>query len=165
MKQIPLTQGKYVLVDDEDYDYLNQWKWYAYYAKKRDIWYVMRSGSRSIKPRRMILMHRVIMQAVKGEEIDHEDHNGLNNQRYNLRKATRLQNSRNRKKQNNNTSGFKGVSFRTDNSNRPWVSYISDNHKLIHLGSYATAIEAAMAYDQAAKLYFGEFAKLNFSEK
>lgn len=93
-------------------------------------------------------------------EIDHIDGNKTNNQRKNLRSATRSQNARNRKIQSNNTSGFKGVCW--DKDRNKYRAYIRVDYKLIHLGYFDDPIEAARVYDKAAILYFGEFAKLNF---
>lgn len=102
MKTIPLTRGKYALVDDGDFEYLNQWKWHAQFIK--GIWYACR-GVRQPKiaigiPGKVvrILMHRVITGATgRWEIVDHIDHDGLNNQRHNLRIVTNSQNLRNRK--------------------------------------------------------------------
>ena len=160
MKQIPLTQDKYALVDDEDFEYLNQWKWFAH--KDKNTWYAQRNQTIDINKRIVIHMHRVILQE---EKIDHKDGNGLNNQRYNLRKASDLQNSRNKGIYKNNISGYKGVSFRKQSTKNPYQARIRVNKQEINLGSFSTAIEAALVYDQAAKQYFGEFARLNFSEE
>lgn len=87
MKLIPLTQGKFALVDDDDFEYLNQFKWLAHLFGKN---YYADSGSKG-------LMHRFIMKAEKADIIDHKDRNSLNNQKTNLRKCTRSQNNANRK--------------------------------------------------------------------
>ncbi len=95
MKLIPLTQGKFAQVDDEDYDYLNQWKWYT--TKNHKTFYAARHIRINGK-QKLIYMHRVIMNIIKGYKTDHIDHNGLNNQKYNLRICTCQENNRNRKK-------------------------------------------------------------------
>lgn len=150
MKQIPLTQGKYALVDDEDFEYLNQWKWHV--TRKRSNWYAQRwIGKKSI------LMQNVILNLTEEERADHTDGDGLNNQRYNLRKATSLQNSRNRRKRNYTKYPYKGIRLFGDK----WQAYITIEKKQKHLGMYRTAEDAAAMYNQIAKQYFGEFAKLN----
>lgn len=153
MKSIPLTQGKFALVDDDDYEWLSQWKWYA--KQDRNKWYAVRKES----PTKMIRMHRVILNAAPGVEVDHWDGDGLHNWRGNLRRCTTTQNQGNRGKQVNNTSGFKGV--------RPYrgkyQAQIQFKGKVIHIGYYATAEEAAHSYDEKARGLFGPFAKTNFS--
>src|SRR6188768_2332166 len=94
MKEIPLTQGKSVMVDDEDFEFLNQWKWYA--SKSNNTFYAHR---RVGKHGRFVYMHRLILgiDNISPELFpDHMDRNGLNNQRYNLRIATRSDNNSNR---------------------------------------------------------------------
>lgn len=160
MKIIFLNQNKIALVDDEDYEYLNQWKWSAYLDHNK--WYAIRTIKLENNKQKQIKMHRLIMQAKENQEIDHEDGDGLNNQKYNLRIATHQQNLFNRGKNKNNTSGFKGVRLDKRVKLRPWQAIIKINYKWKHLGMYETAEEAAMAYDQAAKELHGEFANLNF---
>ena len=156
MKEIPLTRGKVALVDDEDFEQLFQFQWYADLIRGR--WYVMRiAGLRGRK--RRIYMHRDILGIPLGVEVDHKDGNGLNNQRYNLRPATHAQNLQNRGKPSSNTSGYKGVSwFKRDGK---WRACIGVDGRVIHLGYYDTAEEAARAYNEAAPKYHGKFAKLN----
>jgi hypothetical protein len=151
MKEIKLTQGKVALVDDEDFEYLNQVKWYASHQRN---WYANRDlfiGKKRIH----IIMHRLIMNTPMHLEVDHIDHNGLNNQKSNLRNCTRRQNGKNIRPRNN----YLGVYFNTE-------GYISakiyNDGKSIHLGYFKTEIDAAKARDDASKKYFGEFAHLNF---
>ena len=152
MKRIKLTQGKYAMVDDSDYNYLMQWKWYAsgHHGK-----FYARRGTHSIR------MHRVILPPGKGFEIDHIDRNGLNNQRNNLRLCTRAQNQANVGLSKNNKSGFKGV-YWLKASNK-WAAEIKVNRKNILIGQYFCIVKAAKAYDAAAEEYFGEFAYTNFN--
>ena len=156
MKQIPLTQGKYAIVDDEDFEYLNQWKWRvgtSGYATRT----VQGKNDLGARVSRSLIMHRVIMNAKKGEFIDHVDTDRLNNRKNNLRFCSSSQNSMNRSKKSK--SKFKGVSWHK--RDKRWRAEIKVDGIRIHLGYYVNAIEAVSAYDQAAKKYFGEFAKTN----
>ena len=166
MKEIKLTRGLVALVDNEDYERVNQFKWQAmpvrggYYAKRH---VVMPDGKQVFIP-----MHRFIMLFPKDIEIDHIDHNTLNNQKYNLRICTFHQNRMNRKLNKNNKTGYKGVFISKrivrDKTYSYIQAYIKVNNKSIYLGHYDTVENAAMAYDNAAVKYFGEFANLNFQK-
>jgi hypothetical protein len=151
MKQIPLTKGQSSVVDDEDYLELAAYRWYctsngyAARAEKIDGKY------------RMILMHRLLLNAPLHCQCDHRDGNKLNNTRQNLRLATPQQNVTNRAKTRLNTSGYKGV---TAFSNR-WQAKIGVDGKTIHLAYHDTALAASIVYDHAARRFFGEFARLN----
>lgn len=159
MKQIPLSQGLFALVDDEDFEYLNQFKWHA--RKSRDTFYASRNLKISKNNRKTIQMHRVILGTTDTKiQGDHIDGNGLNNQKSNLREATHEQNRRNTKSYKNGVSKYKGVSYRKDS--KKWRSIINFNKKVIRLGYFSSEIEAAKAYDVKAKELFGEFAWLNF---
>lgn len=157
MKEIQLTKGLFAIVDDADYDWLNQWRWYAH--KGTRTFYANRRKNTRIftKPTQM---HREIMNAPDDMEVDHIDGNGLNNTRANLRICTHKQNKQNVPKYANNTSGYKGVSI--DRKNNKWTARIKANNKYYFLGYFQTPEEAAHAYDEAAKKYFGEFAYTNF---
>jgi hypothetical protein len=157
MKRIKLTQSKFALVDDEDYEYLNQWNWYA--QKDDKTCYAKRSYSIGNGKQKTIYMHRVIAERMGIHNPDHIDIDGLNNQRNNLREATDNQNKANRTLFKNNTSGYKGVSW--NKYNKKWVAYIRVNKKRIHLGYFNDIKDAARAYNEAAIKYFGEFAVLN----
>ena len=158
-KEIKLTQGKVAIVDDDMYDYLNQWKWYA--SKSKNSFYVHRVLKRINGKQIKTSMHRFIMKPEKGFVIDHLDGNGLNNQKNNLRICTFGQNGMNRGSQSNNKCGFKGVHFFKNTTNKNWIAKICYNRKIIHLGTFIDPIEAARAYNDAALKYHGEFAKLN----
>ena len=158
MKEIKLTQGKVALVDDDDFEYLNQFKWCAH--RKETTYYAVRSVTISPKKRIMVKMHRVIIDAGIGIEVDHIDRNGLNNQKVNLRLCTGQQNRINRGAHRNNKSGFKGVSW--NKKDKRWRACISKDKKHFCVGSFSTPQEAAKAYDKAATKMFGEFAVLNY---
>jgi hypothetical protein len=152
-KQIPLTQNKFALVDDADYGTLAKHKWYASgnYAC-RDIWV---DGKKKV-----LWMHRVIMNAPEGMDVDHINGNGLDNRRScNLRVCTRAQNLKNMRKPSTNTSGYKGVSFNKQTGR--WSAYYKLNSKKHSIGEFDTPEEAAAAYDVYASKHYGEFARLN----
>ncbi|MBK5202115.1 MAG: HNH endonuclease [Prolixibacteraceae bacterium] len=159
MKTINLTQGKVALVDDAIFNYLNQFKWCAvkwgnnyFYAETRINGVVCR-------------MHRLIMQTPKGLMVDHIDHNTLNNQQYNLRNCTHAQNCQNVISQIGSTSKYLGVHIYTCRGKWKYIkATIRLNGKMKYLGTFKTEELAAHAYDDAAKLYHGEFANLNFKD-
>ena len=157
MKEIQLTQGKVALVDDDMYEYLNQWKWS--YGKSPTGENAYRHTHNGRFYRSNIVMARLIMKAPPDLEVDHIDHNALNNQKYNLRICTHAQNDRNSKIRNDNTSGYKGVSWRPDR--KKWRANININMRQLHLGYFDDPKSAAKAYNKAALIHFGEFALLN----
>ena len=157
MKRIKLTQGKFALVSDEDYEYLNQWKWFAH--KGYTTFYAIRHSLTINKKRTLIYMHRVIAERMGIKNPDHIDRNGLNNQRNNLRDSTRSQNNANRGLNKNNTSGYKGVCW--NKQKQKWHARIRVNYKYVQLGLFDNIKDAARAYNKAALKYFGEFAWLN----
>lgn len=162
------------MVDDEDYDTLNQHKWYVnLHANTNYAHRQFRSKTEKDKTgygkKVLILMHREIMIAAKGRVVDHIDGNGLNNQKSNLRVCTQAQNLYNQRKREKNgcvsheNSVYKGVS--RDSHGKKWTVTISANGVVHHLGSYSCEKSAAREYDKLAKLLHGEFACLNFPEK
>uniref|UniRef100_A0A6H1ZNF2 Putative homing endonuclease n=1 Tax=viral metagenome TaxID=1070528 RepID=A0A6H1ZNF2_9ZZZZ len=164
MKKIPLTQGKFALVDDEDYTELSKHKWCA--NNVNGIWYATGfKGGETVK------MHREILGFEKGDgnEVDHRDHNGLNNQRYNLRGCTHAENLMNQQIQNNCLSRFKGVTkckgetYKNKKYKDYWKAYLRYRGNFLYLGVFENETDAAMAYDKKAKELFGEFVYLNFS--
>lgn len=154
-KIIALTQGRFTTVDAADYPWLNQWPWYAYWNAHTHSFYAARN-----EKRKRIYMAREILKCGPKEEAEHQNHDTLDNQRKNLRKATSSQNSSNRRIRSDNTSGFKGVSWCKKTKN--WKAMIGHKGTQIYLGYFNSAEEAARAYDEAAKKFHGEFASLNF---
>lgn len=158
MKEIPLTQGRFALVNDIDYAFLMQWKWHFNrgYAKRSS------RESDGLTKRKLISMHRVILirKLVRFDfnETDHKNQNKLDNRRGNLRPASRLQNSANSKSRQG-SSKFKGV--HQLKCRKKWQVYIQFEGGRKYLGSFTDEIEAAKAYNRAALKYFGEFAHLN----
>ncbi len=157
--EIPLTQGKFALVDAEDFAAVSLWSWCAIKGRKGVSWYAHANTEKAGGGRRYVKMHRYVLQPLAGLEIDHVDGDGLNNRRSNLRISTRQENSRNVPRHRDGSSRFKGVSwYRRDSC---WRSCITVNDRQIHLGYFQDEAEAAAAYDAAAVRLFGEFARLN----
>lgn len=156
MKQILLTQGLVALVDDEDYERVNAFKWHAVVAESGVV-----HAARKISNKR-VYMHTFLIGA---EQTDHADTNGLNNQRYNLRPANRSQNQANRGKNRSHRHGiahsskWKGVSW--NKRKRKWVAYIGKDGRKLHLGNFKDEADAATAYNFSAYEHFGEFARMN----
>jgi len=155
MKEIPLTQGKVAIVDDEDFEWLSQWKWHCMkgYAARHP------AGPHGQK---YIYMHRKIMRTPDDMDADHINHNTFDNRRLNLRNCTHAENSRNQITQKRSITGFKGVSF--DSERKKWKAQIQLNSIGKIIGRFSTPEAAARAYDEMAKKLFGEFTNLNFSE-
>lgn len=162
MKKIPLTQSRVALVDDSDFEWLSQFKWYT--LRHRNTCYAFRK-SPTREGRKTINMHREILGLSRGDGkmVDHINRDGLDNRRENLRLCTHAQNQRNSQKNKNNTSGYKGVTW--DKQRGKWHSQIVVNHVRIRLGFFDDLIKAAQAYDAAARKYHGRFARTNFSRE
>lgn len=158
MKTIPLTMGYIAFVDDDDFEYLNRFKWCV--NKNNGRFYAYRR----IDKHHMKYMHRSIMNARDGDVVDHADGNGLNNSRANLRLTNQSKNMANSNKSHSNNSGFKGVTCSSlEKRKKPWRAQICVNYQTIFLGRYKNKEEAAEEYDRAAKKFFGEYAKINKS--
>jgi hypothetical protein len=156
MKEIPLTQGKVALVDDQDFENLSKHKWYA--LEYDHTFYAARNVTGADGNQTRVRMHRELLGLTDPEiEGDHKDCDGLNNQRHNLRKASRADNKRNTRKRTDNTSGFKGVCW--DKQNNKWRAMIRVGGKLLNLGRYQSAEDAQSVYWEAAKKFHGEFAR------
>lgn len=151
MKTIELTEGLITFVDDEDYDrILSFGVWKA--RKHVNGQYYAMCGNTS--------MQRVVLNAVKGEVVDHKDGDTLDNRRSNLRVCTRQENAWNSKARRGK-SRYKGVWW----NYKKWSACYKKNRKTIYLGSFPTEEDAARAYDEAARREFGEFACTNFPKE
>lgn len=155
MKYIPLSKGKFAIVDDDDYAYLMQWKWYA--QKGKGTFYAARHESFA-DGRRIVYMHRQMLNVPAHQETDHINHNGLDNRQCNLRLCSGSENQHNQLPQTNCESKYKGVFRNAAN----WQARITCDYKAIHLGTYGSEAQAAKAYDAKAKALYGEFAETNF---
>lgn len=155
VKFLPLSKGQFAIVDEEDFEFLNQRKWtsshgYVVTRTKRD-----KTGYRQY-PR----MHRVLTSCPDGMEVDHINGDRTDNRKVNLRVCTRNQNGKNLGKKPQNTSGFKGVVW--DKCREKWRAQIQHNQVMKNLGRFENKEDAARAYDAAARERFGQFARLNF---
>lgn len=162
MKRIPLTQNRFAIIGDEDYEELSKYNWrvfknhYGGYIATRGVY------DKTTKKHHTFIMHRMIMGLVEGDklQVDHINHNTLDNRRSNLRVCTNQQNQMNRSNRKNGSSKFKGIYWYK--ANEKWRARIMLGGKRKDLGYYINEIEAAKAYDHAAKEMFGDFAYLNF---
>jgi len=154
---IPLSRGTYAIIDTDNLRILNLYRWSLVGCKTGTRY------ARRFKNGQTIYMHREIMNAPAGMEIDHMNGNGLDNRRAILRICTEAQNQQNSKKRTGKSSVFKGVSWEKDR--RKWRASIKPvNKKRFNIGRFVSEIDAAKAYDVEALYYFGEFAKTNFKE-
>lgn len=158
-REIPLTKGYVAIVDDEDFDWLSQWKWFAAAGRVRFVYACRHEGPKAARWR--VTMQGRILGAERGVIIDHKNGNTLDNRRANIRLCTSSQNNRNSGIRSDNTSGFKGV--HPDKKN--FAARIFVDGRTVHLGNFQSPVEAALAYDRAAARHFGEFARLNFPEE
>lgn len=154
---IPITRGLETLIDDSDVEVVSGLKWHAHPSHG--------SGGRALghyacarRAGRTIYLHRLLLDAPKGKQVDHINGDKLDNRRANLRLATASENSANRSDYRP-SSGFRGV-YR---NKKGWSAMISWGGRLHHLGTWGEREKAALAYDQAALEQFGQFATLNFS--
>lgn len=156
MKEIKLKHGKVAFVDDEDFERLNKYSWREIFDGWN--WYAVRNSTIN-KKAKTFLMHREVMNCQDPKiYIDHIDHDGLNNIKSNLRECSPSQNKMN--VIGRGSSEFLGVNWHK--TQKGWQARIQVNKKQIYLGVFKTENEAAIAYDNAAKTHFGEFANLNF---
>lgn len=161
MREINLSQNMVALVDDEDYEFLSQWKWHVFrhesgkYYAKRGEW------DPDTKKVKTVFIHRIILNASSEVKVDHWDNDGLNNQRSNLRIVTTSQNGANVNKRPGNTSGYKGACWHK--ITKKYISKLKFRGKYIYLGYFDDPVQAAKMYDFWARDLFKEFAVLNFS--
>lgn len=166
-KEIPLTRGYVAYVDDEDYDFLNQWKWFYTNGTNGHNGY----AARQIRPvprqrQKTIYMHVVLLMPPMGMVVDHINGITSDNRRKNLRVCTKKQNSQNKAGQSlraSKTSQYRGVTW--DKATNKWMAQISINMKRTHIGRYDCEKEAALAYNDKAIQAYGEFANPNFFEE
>jgi hypothetical protein len=162
MKEIQLNRGFVAQVDDEDYEWLNQWRWTV--SETHGKCYARRSVVLDSGKQTTVFMHRIIAGTASDMETDHIDRNGLNNQRSNLRPCTASQNSMNGGKPNKPSfSQYKGVQW--EKRRNYWYATITVRGKAHYLGSCTSEEAAARAYDAAARAHYGEFAWLNFPDE
>ena len=150
---VPLTQDQFAIIDFEDIEKVNKYNWFAMWSEKPQTYY-----ARGIINNKAILLHRFILDVTDPKiKVDHRDHNGLENRRFNIRECTNQQNSMNRCSNKNSSSKFKGVTKQI----HKWKAQIKYNNKQIYLGLYNDEKIAAQAYNEIAHVLFGEFARLN----
>jgi hypothetical protein len=156
-RRIPLTKGYYAIVDVEDYDRLRIYKWHV--VVKNSPYAARNSPTGKGGKYQKIWMHREVMPAPKGMVVDHINHNTLDNRWVNLRPATKLQNMYNRSKRKNTSSRYKGVHWHE--YAKKWRAGIRVNGRDKALGYFESELEAAKAYDRAARKHQKEFAVPN----
>ena len=160
MKTIPLTKGRVALVDDIDYPWLSKLRWYYSSDGYATNTYLDEFGRRHRRG-----MHRMIMARgaplPRSLQVDHINRDRIDNRRSNLRYATRTQNQANKNKPKNNKSGYKGVSWHKTK----WEVRIKYGAKKLYLGLYDHPFTAALVYDCAARLLYGDFAGVNFPDR
>jgi hypothetical protein len=163
MQFIRLTCGTRAIVDDEDFERLNKYRWQLIRGTTL-IPYAVRKVVLSNGNVYRVRMHHDVLGLIKpGLEIDHKNHWGLDNQKKNLRVCSGSQNRANQRIRLTSFSGFKGVYWGEKTGN--WRSMISLNGKTVYLGHFNCVIKAAQAYDAAAIDIFGEYACLNFPKR
>src|SRR3989304_3991655 len=158
MKEIILASGHKVSFDDKDFDLVSAYNWYLCKSKNERLY---ARGRLKINPRIRVQMHRLIVDLLPNEDVDHKDDDGLNNQKDNLRKCSRSQNLQNKRKfpKDFSTSQYKGVCW--DKVNQNWKSRIYIEGRRICIGNFNSEIIAAIAYNNAARSFFGDFARIN----
>ncbi len=152
---IPLTRGKFAIIDDVDFVLISKHKWQAF--RSFDKYYATAKLPKGSKPS-SIIMSRLIIRGFA--QVDHIDGNPLNNRRNNLRGCTHKQNQKNKRLSYKNTSGYKGISW--NKTLKKWTFRIMSDGISTNLGNFMDIIDAALAYDEAAVRLHGSFCNLNF---
>lgn len=163
VKELVLSKGHITIVDDEDYEWLSQWKWTAKKGSGRYAKVYAYRNQKANGTQTHIALHRLIADCPKGLVVDHINGDTLDNRRSNLRICTQKDNARNSSAPINSPTGFKGAVLRP--CGKRWQSRIRVDGRMLHLGMFSTLAEALLAYDAAAIHYFGEFANLNFPDE
>jgi len=160
MIEIPLTQGQVALIDDDKYDLVSQYKWFATYLPNGRCFYALTSIYVN-GMKKQLYLHRFLLGLEFGNKLqaDHINKNTLDNRLENLRIATSAENCRNRRKRRDNTSGYIGVSWHKRECK--WRTQIKTDGIMKHIGYFRNKHDAARAYNEAALKYHGEFAELN----
>ncbi|MHB1641783.1 MAG: AP2 domain-containing protein [Acidithiobacillus sp.] len=158
MIEIPLTQGQVALIDDEDFELVSRHKWYARWSPDTKSFYALTKIRNPDGKRTTLLMHRLVMSAQPGQQVDHIHHLTLDNRKSELRLCTGSQNQHNQGVNSKNTSGYKGVYWQK--RNQKWRSCIKVNGKRISLGLFLTPELAHAAYCRAALELHGDFARV-----
>lgn len=165
MKLIPLTQGKFAQVDDDDFEELNKFKWTltkcdnSFYALRTI--YEGRISKGVYGKQKKIYLHRQIMNAPSDKLVDHKDGDGLNCQKTNMRLATKSENQRNKKPKTNGTSEYLGVCW--SKKENKWLAQINIPNVRKRIGVFKSEENAAIAYNILAEKHYGEFANINKS--
>ncbi len=155
MREVILTSGEISLVDDSDFNFVNQFRWRALRTPRT-------TYARATINGKVVLMHRILMQTPVGMHTDHLNSNGLDNRRENLRVCTQTENKRNARPAQGKSSPYKGVSLIKGTKTPKYSCKIYVDGKLRHLGTYSSPVHAALRYDHEARENYGEFAYLNF---
>jgi hypothetical protein len=162
-RKIPLSQGKFAIVDPADYEHLKSFKWFEKKSKHTFYAYRTQSVKENQICQRNLLMHRLITSAPPDMQVDHINHNGLDNRKANLRVVSSTQNCWNKRKLSGKfSSRYKGVSW--NKNYKKWEACLTCNKVKTILGYFDNEIAAARAYDVKAKTLFKEYAVLNFTE-
>ncbi len=150
---VPLSKGLSAIIDAADARVVGRYNWYALRAKNG-----LHYAARKARGHKTVFLHSTIMRTEKGLEVDHISGDTLDNRRGNLRPADRSQNSCNRGRQSNNTSGYKGVSWHK--AAQKWSAYVNIRGRRHYLGLFGDIEDARDAHNSAALVAHGEFARL-----